>query len=184
MTLLDLRESVRLTLASAVPGLVKVQTHGGRFDIDALRNYTTLAPCAVVSVLDMPAVTLEGSQLVGDVSWGVFIITKDVGVTKRDALALALVEACFTTIRPGQTWGSSDTHAAEKLKASNLFSTKIDGMGIALWAVTWRQKLDLVTFDFSTLDDFLTYNVKYDLEESADEAYEAEDTVTLEGPED
>lgn len=183
MSLITLREAVATKLTENVSELAKVYTHGGRFDNEALGKYATHAPCAVVAILGMPDSYLEGGQLVGDFQWGCFIVAKDMARVKKDALALSLLEAVVRIIRPEETWGDADAHMIEKIRADNLFNGKMDATGVVIWAVTWRQKYDLNVFNPDTLDDFLTYNVKYDLEESADSAYEAEDTVTLEGPE-
>ena len=54
-------------------------------------------------------------------------------------------------------WGSDDVvEDPANIKAQNLYSGTIDKTGVAMWAITWIQKIRLgETFDMGELDDFL-----------------------------
>jgi phage gp37-like protein len=182
-SLVESRQAIVNTIAQAVSGLAQVYTHGGEFDSEELSRWGSKAPCVIVSILGLRDAHVEGAQKTGMFEMGAFIVTKDQGRLKRDVAALNLLETCLTVISPLQRWGLEDAQAPESIRGRNLFGGKLDSQGVAIWAVTWHQGLDLNVFDPATLDDFLTYHVSYDIAE-ADETVDAQDTVTLDGPED
>lgn len=181
MSLVTLREAIRSKLASEIQDVIGVHTHGGRFDADELARWTRIAPCAHVGILGIPTTELEGGQIVANVEWGAFIVTKDKPGVKRDEAALVLVEAFLNVIRPTQRWDDTNAHRPQNIKASNLYGGKLDSNGAAIWAITWSQSYDINAVDYSSLADFLTYHSTAKLSDDEDVPV-GEDTVTLDGP--
>ncbi len=54
------------------------------------------------------------------------------------------------------------------VRADNLFSRDLDKNGVALWAVTWRHLVDLDITDVTSLDDFLTAHVDWDINQDGE----------------
>lgn len=168
MSLLKLRESIRLSLQNGVKDLREATTHGGRFDEAQLRAWGAQAPCAIVAALGVPAIEKQGGQVTITVTWGVFIVTKDTLSLKRDEAMLVLVPNILTIVEPEQRWGFDGAWAPDDIKAENLYGAKLDAMGVALWAVTWTQKQDITIVNASDLADFLRVRGDFRLSEDPD----------------
>jgi len=166
MSLLKLREQMRVTLQNGVKDLREVKTHGGRFDEAQLRAWGAHAPCAIVAALSVPTLEKQGGQVVADVEWGVFVVTKDTLSLKRDEAMLVLVPNVLAIVEPEQRWGNFEgAWCPENIKAMNLYGAKLDAMGVALWVVTWTQKQDINIINASDLADFLRVRGDFRLSE-------------------
>ncbi len=182
MSLVELRQSIKDTIESEVEGFAEVYLHGGRFDEAELKRWAVKAPSAVVGMLGIPSMDYDTGQLAAKVEWGVFIITKDTVDMKRDAAALVLVEALLGVVRPEQRWNDDAAHMPEQIKAQNLYHGTLDSKGVAIWAVTWTQSYDVNVFDWTKLDDFLTFNSVISVEDSElDDTPTSTDNVVLDG---
>lgn len=168
MSVLKLREAIRKELADGVKDLREVTTHGGRFDEAQLRAWGARAPCAIVAALGFPA--LEGhGPVTATVEWGVFIVTRDTLTLKRDEHMLILAPNILTIVHPAQRWGDFEgVWMPEDIKAVNLYGAKIDAMGLALWAASWTQKIDINLVNASDLADFLRVRGDFTLSDDPD----------------
>lgn len=155
MSILQMRDQIAGAIKEAVPALRASTPHGGRFNLQELRRYAVSAPCILVACLGAPKITEEGSQLVAKLRWAAFVLARDTKGQSRGAEALLLVEALLGVIR-GNRWELEHAHRPESLRAENLYSGKLDTHGVALWAITWEQSLDLEVLDLSQLSDFDT----------------------------
>lgn len=163
MSILSLRDDMKDALAAGVSDFAAVYTHGGRFDLDELKRWAVKSPCALIGPLNISEVRMEGGQTVAAIDWGCYIVAKDTPTMKRDAMALTLVGAALAVINPEQCWDDDDAHVPGLIKAQNLYGGKLDGNGVALWAITWTQALDINAFDASQLEDFLRYRENADV---------------------
>lgn len=157
------RAAICKSLKDGVAELRAVTTHGGRFDEAQLRAWGANAPCAVVAAVGFGDIVREGGVLNADVSWATFLVTKDTLTAKRDEAALLLAVKLLQVITPEQRWDVEGTAEATAIKAQNLFGAKLDGMGVALWAITWQQKVDINTVNESALADFLRVRGDFDI---------------------
>ncbi len=187
MTLLSMRDDIVETLGDGALGdlSVKVRAHAGRMDSkEELLRIAMSAPCVLIACLGFPRNTLQSGQPRAGARWGAYVITRGAVDEKRDAAALAIVEVLLANIM-GNRWGVAGAGNPDGLRAENLYSAKIDNQGVAMWAVTWTQDIDLSPLvDPETLDAFETLNSEIDMVE-ADEVVDAEDSIELEqDPED
>lgn len=159
------RTAICTALKNGVPELRAVTTHGGRFTEEELKRWGVNAPCAVVAAVGFDGIEREGGVLIADVSWATFLVTKDSLTAKRDEAALLLAVKLLQVITPEQRWDVEGTAEAMEIKAQNLFGSKLDGMGVALWAVTWQQKVDINTVNDDALADFLRVRGDFDIAE-------------------
>lgn len=167
MSLLELREAIVTSLGNEVTSLKSVAGHGGRVTLDELRRLAlpASAPVALVAVLGGSG-EREGGAGTGtcEAQVAVFVACLGDSQTLRDAEALVVAEAVFVqAIR--NAWDYSDAQAPARIRVDNLFSGKIDRHGLALWAVTWRQQVNVgYTDDYATsLDDFNRLHTDWDL---------------------
>jgi hypothetical protein len=182
MSLVQLREDIKLKVKTECKGFADVDIHDGRFDEAELKRWAVRTPAVRIGILGIPEMSYDTGQLAAEVEWGAFIVTKDSATLKRGAAALVMVEALLGVVTPEQRWGDTAAHAPKDIKAANLYQGKLDQQGVAIWAVTWRQSYDVNVFDWTALDDFLTYQSTTSPEHVAsDDTPVPSDTVTLDG---
>lgn len=152
-----------VTALSADPLLdgVRVVTHGGDFGLEDLQRYAVQAPCLVVAALRFDP-TDEGGTIAAETVMGVVAVAKDTPGLRRDAGALTLIDtATRVLMRIGvpATGGSRPRNVI----ARNLFSTKLDVTGVAMWCLTYTQVVDLQD-DVSSYVDLAKVHADYEIE--------------------
>ena len=178
MSLVSLREAVKQMLQDGVGADVRVDVHGGKFDLDSLKRYARQAPCVVVAVLGIRGISSDSSQLAVSLNMGAFVVVADKGQgMPRDVGSLWLTEKVLRVVRPEQDWDDEDASSPTEIRGDNLFSGQLDQAGVAIWAVTWIQPYDLTDENAEDYDDFLTCEVTIADPNTDDD--ELEDTITL-----
>lgn len=175
--ILVLRNSIVVGLRDAMP-VREVVAAGGRLNVEDLRRLGARTPCIAVAALGAPAFNERSTIKECDLRWVAYLITKDVPGSSRDAQALAFLAPLFAAIA-SNSWGEGQRPT--ELTADNLYTRQIDELGLALWAVTWRQRIEVAPFDHTKLDKFLELVAQYDLA-PLDGVIEAESKTILEGP--
>lgn len=168
MSVIEQREAIRAALKAGVRDLAESTTHGGRFTEEELRRWGAQAPCAITAVVGFGELNMEGGQKVATVLWATFIVAADTLTLPRDVAAIALVESALDVIHPAQRWDIETASMPENIEAQNLYGSKLDAMGIALWAITWKQKVDINVVDLSNLADFLRVRGSFKTSENED----------------
>lgn len=179
MSLLGLRSAMVTEIQAKIPELAdSCAAHGGRFTPGDIKRYAMKSPAVLVACLGIVSFTDDGGgSLDALAQWGAFVVTTDRAKLPRDVGALAIVEALAPVIATNN-WSGEASDLPEGIKGDNLYSGSIDGAGVALWAITWRQKCVLGGLDLSTLDDFLLFHADYDLA-PPDGNIEAADDIDL-----
>ena len=161
MTLADLRAAIIADLQTRLSQNVKVEGHGGRFSADELQRYGAKAPTVLVAILGLGELTASGSTVDASVACAALVVTSDRPSLPRDLGALAIVTTLAPAL-PGNAF-ALDVSGATNVRADNLYSAQVDKLGVALWALTWRQPgVTLNALDPAALDDFLMLHVDYD----------------------
>lgn len=142
MSLLACRNAIRDTLDTEIAD-VTVTEHGGSINEQEVRRVAVHAPALIVGCLGVPKVTLSGHMIQAEAAWAIFVLTKNaVDKGARDAAALVLVVAVLARV-PQQLWSGTASGQARDLAATNLHSTSLEKLGVTLWAIRWRQAVDL-----------------------------------------
>jgi hypothetical protein len=163
LSVLDVRTAIVAGLKAALPAGVSVEAHRGRFDSAAeIQRFATKAPMVLVACIRIPVKEPGSGVLMLPASWAVFVITRDIPDSPRDAGALTLVQACLQCIG-GNTWGSGETSEPENLDARNLYSSSVDKLGIALWAISFDQMVTDPITDPNELTPFATFHQDIDM---------------------
>jgi len=144
MSLVAVRDAMVVAIKAAVPQLVSVERHAGRFDEAELARYASAAPAVRVACLGIIGVSTRGSEKAADVLWGAFVVA---GTGRRGAdaqtVALTLLPPLLACIE-GNRWGLAEVETRpEALKVDNLYSARLDGNAVALWAASWRQRISI-----------------------------------------
>ncbi|MCJ8285105.1 hypothetical protein [Halomonas sp.] len=161
------RQAIVTTIAQALGSHVTVEAHGGRFDRAELARYSKRAPAVLVAAMGMPRVE-DRPRARPMVQFAAFVMCRDAPGASRDTQALTLAEALVRLV-PGNVWGQDNVQRPEQLSAENLYSGEIDRLGIAMWAVSWRQIVNLSTQrDIGDLADFAIYHGTHHVGEGPD----------------
>lgn len=179
MSLVAFRESIAKVLDSKVPDIVSVDVHGGQFTLAELARVGAKSPSIRVACLGVKGATLDGGiRVAAEVQWGAFVIVRGTSITGRDEAALAVVNSLLKVV-PGNRW---DTDLANSppigIRGDNLYSSELDSKGLAMWAVTWMQKVDIIELTLADLANFATIVTEYDMVDDVEQV-DARDKVEL-----
>ena len=180
MSLIDQREAIINAAKDNLGALSgNCQSFGGRFAAAEIKRYALQSPAILVACLGIPEIRDDEHGAIDLITqWGTFVICTDKPQLPRDAGALAIVTALLPIFRGRTIAADENVGYPEKVRGENLFSGAIEGQGIALWAITWQQKITITDFDPSGLDDFLLFHADYDLA-PPDGAIDAADNINL-----
>lgn len=161
MSIAARRAAIIDAIKVGMPSLREVVALGGRLDLDEIRRQSTPLPGVVVAALAVPKLELVGGQVMATVRWGAFVACQDAAVPQRvtrDTAVLLLTGELLRLIG-SPAW----SRKANGLQANSAWSTKLDKQGVAVWAVSWDEKVELVGLSVDDLDDLRTLSVTYDL---------------------
>lgn len=138
-------DQVTAGIKSGLVGLVDdVESHPGRFTDDELGRLVRKNQCVRVAIEQTPGISVAGNgrkEFV--VLFAAFIITADKKGSDRHQAALDITEK-VAEILPFNRWSNEPEFMAVEpstIAAENLYSGTIEKQGIALWAVSWTQKI-------------------------------------------
>lgn len=144
MSLSAVRAALADALAPSFPEARTVKVHGGTFAERDIPMLLADAPCLLVACLG-----LNGYQIVGRkrwsaaLRWAVYCLGADGPATDRDVLAMDLANRLIDLL-PGNLWGLAVGECQPPelagLTADNLFSGRVNNLGVAFWAVAWSQR--------------------------------------------
>jgi hypothetical protein len=88
----------------------------------------------------------------------------------------------LAVVAAAKTWGNAEIEGSpEKVASSNAYTTDADAKGVALWAITWEQMLQLTAEPLPPpLDSFQRLDTDHQIVPSNLEI-DAEDTLILTG---
>ncbi|MDI3259694.1 MAG: hypothetical protein QJR02_08360 [Sinobacteraceae bacterium] len=168
------RAQLAADLVQAVPTGVKVGEHPGRFDLAEVERYSVEAPCVRVALLS--AADADLAEPYSDVECSAYILTKTGKAGLADKQLLTLGVGLSAYLRYFAV-GGDDAQSPQQIKFTNLYSTSVGKDGIALGAVTWRQRIPLAAPPAAgSLADFLKFYADWNVGQDA-ASPEAEDRV-------
>ncbi|MBE0529535.1 MAG: hypothetical protein IH626_01825 [Rhodospirillales bacterium] len=136
MSLMDLQDAAVAAIEARFPKLKSCERHPGRFDLDELGRFLTVAPAVRVALLSIGgAAGTEEGLAQGDARLAAFIVTRDAGNVDKDKAAQAIVDGLIPLV----------TGFGQEVRGENLYSTPAGKQGVALWAVTWVQRAEMGT---------------------------------------
>lgn len=176
MNLLEYRNRVVIDIDGFSPSKVKVETHPGRFNLAELKRYAAKAPCYLVAIL--AGVDDDLSELTADLDVTAYILTRYTkGLDQGDA-ALQMVSMLAQQLKDSKI-GGPDANSPSAIKFSNLYNGDLDDVGVALWAVTWKQTLSMDHITPAGLGSF--QKLYADIDIAGDGLVEAQSQQTFEG---
>jgi hypothetical protein len=143
MRIVTLLSAIQADIEQQITGLETCELHGGPIDLAELERIEVIAPAIYISLLGNPNLDNPNTGE-RDVELGLaaYVVTMDSDEQPRFEAAINLVESLLIHI-PDNQWGQEGTFGAEQVTAGNFYSGAIDGYGVALWSVTWKQTIRL-----------------------------------------
>lgn len=142
--LVEVHEKIIASL-DTIKGVFTCEAYAGQFNPDDMGRVSFKAPALFTACLGGPKGADRGTgELPIDARWLVFIVTRSTrGRSDRHNQALTLAEKVALTVQDNRWELGGAVSAPEKLEIKNLFSGKADGKGVALYAVSWQQTVNL-----------------------------------------
>jgi hypothetical protein len=130
-------------VAAAMPDLASCEPHSGRFDLRELQALGARAPAVRVGVLGLGRAAEKGGPIwEHEVQLAAYVVTQDRAGLDRAAAALAIVERLVELVHAAP-WIGDDMGPPEGVSADNLYGAGARAQGVALWAVVWRQAVQI-----------------------------------------
>jgi len=138
-------------LREKLPGHIDVATHGGTFSEAEIKSFALKAPAVRVAALgfDTPVLANSG-QIDLPVHMTAAVLTVDTAQSQRDQAANAIATAVALVIANNRL-GLENGWPCEDVKGMNEYSATVQNIGLALWQVTWTQRIRLGTDLFEAI---------------------------------
>jgi hypothetical protein len=140
--ILSLQQSIVAGLSEAMTDLKSVVSHGGAFSESELKRWAVLAPCGIVVPIRVGSSKMVATNLVVDVDWSFFIVTRGTSQENRHNEALNLSSLAMRKIANNR-WSNTSAQVAKDIAWESLYSSSLDGSGVAIDVVTWTQGVDI-----------------------------------------
>ncbi|MCB8831685.1 hypothetical protein LJD42_08185 [Escherichia coli] len=135
-----------------------MERHIGQFNSpDEVKRYLSgRTGCIRVAALRVRDINPRGG-LSGLVTWGAYIMATDSWGYSRDVRCEVLAGKVIKRLLSSDaTAGMGAERLAADVRADNIYSASLDGLGVTMWAVTWEQEFRLdEEIDLAALPDFL-----------------------------
>lgn len=120
-----------------------------------------------VSVLGVTGYEKEGNRIIGDIRFVAHVYAADKWGYQKDIRAEIISSAVARALMKNKATPEAYSKPMQ-VSNKNLYSGSIDELGVACWAVEWTQKWYVdVPVDETTLDEFITFGLKGELEDGA-----------------
>jgi phage gp37-like protein len=117
-----------------------VEIHEGRVDADALQRMSVKSPAVFVAAISaQPSADAGDDTQYSDTVFSAFIVTAE---QHRDIIGLNLSEAAQVVVKNTQS-NIAGVARPKQVSWQNLISTVLNGRGVSLNAVAWRQLIQL-----------------------------------------
>jgi phage gp37-like protein len=131
------------------------QKHAGRISIEELAALSVTSPALLIAFLGTDKVEESGTEeMIVPCRFAAYVVTQDAKELPRDTAAKNIVEALLAWI-PNQRFKASDLNppvscsTPEQVAATNLYDGAVRGKAVALWAVSWLQRVTIGTSIFA-----------------------------------
>ncbi len=135
--------AIAAELRLRLPGLSSCEVHDGKWNESELMRWTVLTPAVRIAWLGAARTETPGEAWTDcSQQLAAYVVTRDQEDLSRGAAARNLVDWLLLYL-PRARWGLTGIGPVEDLRAANLYSSAVDKTGLAMWVVTWLQKLRL-----------------------------------------
>lgn len=152
---IDRLQDAQVTAAKKLlPDLRTCRKHAGRISIEELAALSVASPALLISFLGTDKVEENGTEeMIAPCRFAAYVVTEDGKGLSRDTAGKNIVEALLGWI-PNQRFGASlldppvSCQTPEQVAGTNLYDGAVRGKAVALWAVSWLQRVTIGTSVF------------------------------------
>ncbi|HHC6515886.1 TPA: hypothetical protein ACN35K_003059 [Vibrio parahaemolyticus] len=146
-----------------------VERHIGRFDKpDDIKRWMSNRDGGIrIAALRVTSYEKIGNRLVGNVDFAAYVFTAEQYGYQKDMRAEVITGRLVRSLMDFDALPTACSEA-KNVRSDNLYSGNVDELGLAIWSVTWSQQWYIdEELNLGTLDDFLTFGMKGELEDGA-----------------
>ncbi|ELB2040580.1 hypothetical protein WOB69_00870 [Vibrio parahaemolyticus] len=146
-----------------------VERHIGRFDKPAdIKRWMSNRDGGIrIAALRVTSYEKIGNRLVGNVDFAAYVFTAEQYGYQKDMRAEVITGRLVRSLMDFDALPTACSEA-KNVRSDNLYSGNVDELGLAIWSVTWSQQWYIdEELNLGTLDDFLTFGMKGELEDGA-----------------
>lgn len=146
-----------------------VERHIGRFDKPAdIKRWLSNRDGGIrIAALRVTSYEKIGNRLVGNVDFAAYVFTAEQYGYQKDMRAEVITGRLVRSLMDFDALPTACSEA-KNVRSDNLYSGNVDELGLAIWSVTWSQQWYIdEELNLGTLDDFLTFGMKGELEDGA-----------------
>lgn len=121
--------------------------HAGRISIEELASVSVASPALLIAFLGTDKIEENGTEeMIAPCRFAAYVVTEDSKGLSRDTAAKNIVEALLVWL-PNQRFGAPQLDppvscaTPEQVAATNLYDGNVRGKAVALWAVSWLQRV-------------------------------------------
>lgn len=185
MSLDGVLESIVAGIAAGVPALKVCETIGGNVDLAEVQRRSRQLPAAFVFCIGTEDATLAQDKVKTTGLFAAVLVVKSepsappVTMT-RDAVVARLAGRIIYAVTTAGDWGDGEVIGPPSaVDSRNRYSTAADKAGAAIWAVSWRQQLELAADPApAELDDLEKILATWELQDGTTPATDATDEIT------
>lgn len=171
--LATLRDDIKAHVRASFPVDVvrTVDFHDGDFGVSEVDRYSKVAPAVILVANGGKSETLGGGAAVYENhEFHAFLLAKRHDGDARTTLALVMYEHMLKLLH-GKRWPTSEVvRRPTDVDGRNVYSAEIDKRALALWAVMWKQRIEIPINDSDgPLDEFRRFWAEYSSLEPTDD---------------
>lgn len=147
----------------------EITRHVGRFDKpDEIKNWMSRKDGGIrIAALRVRNIDQSAGQMTGDVDLVAYVFCTEQFGYSRDQRAEVIAGRLAKLLLASKGVPTANKKA-ESLNMDNLYSGDVDGLGLAIWSVSWTQNWVLDTpLTADDLDDFVTMHASADIADGA-----------------
>jgi hypothetical protein len=143
-TPMQVQQAAVAHLKAALPGLRTCELYAGEFSGGEISRASLAAPAVLVVCLGATRGQEHGNGEYDFLArFAAYCLTRHAGSrSERGVLALELAESVLAALEGGR-FGLCGLSGARVARLDNLYGEAFDKAGVALWAVSWEQRLRL-----------------------------------------
>ncbi|AWX98561.1 hypothetical protein A8139_00720 [Marinomonas primoryensis] len=154
---------------SDIDKVSEIIRHVGRFDKpDEIKNWLSKKDGGIrIAAMRVRNIEQVGGQMTGDIDFVAFVFCTEQFAFPRDERAEVIAGRLAKYLLANKGVPTANGKA-KGLSMDNLYSGDIDGLGLALWSVSWSQNWVLdKPLTAEDLDDFVTFHASAEIADGA-----------------
>jgi hypothetical protein len=165
MSIVEVRQQIVDDFIVHLNGLVHrdgVSPHRGMFEsLNELQTLANRSPSALVAIRWVENVQQENNQFVGNAVFTVNVIANSRRNSNASTTAALVAQSIAQYISTDAKKWDFSIESPDQIRFVDVTTLKIHQSGVALWEVSWKQKIEFNDVDLSVTDIFEGYDADH-----------------------